>query len=62
MVARGRQPPLPSDLERFELGGALQTLPVLSGHLIKELTDHMRLASRLLREARARTLAWSRVP
>ena len=32
MVARGRQPSLPSDLERFELGGALPTLPALSDH------------------------------
>ena len=56
MVARGRQPSLPSDLERFELGDALPTLPALSDHL-KELTGHMELASRLLREARERTLA-----
>ena len=59
MVARGRQPSLPSDLERFELGDALPTLPALSDHL-KELTGHMKLASRLLREARERTLARSR--
>ena len=59
MVARGRQPSLPSDLERFELGDALPTLPALSDHL-KELTGYMRLASRLLREARERTLARSR--
>ena len=59
MVARGRQPSLPSNLKRFELGGALPTLPALSDHL-KELTGHMRLASRLLREARERTLARSR--
>ena len=58
MAARGRQPSLPSDLERFELGGALPTLHALSDHL-KELTGHMRLASRLLREARERTLARS---
>jgi hypothetical protein len=60
MVALGRQPPLPIDLERFELGGALPTLPALSGHL-KELTGRMKLASRLLREARERTLARFRV-
>ena len=59
MVARGRQPSLPSDLGRFELGDALPTLPALSDHL-KELTGHMKLASRLLREARERTLARSR--
>jgi hypothetical protein len=59
MIARGRQPSLPSDLERFELGDALPTLPALSDHL-KELTGHMKLASRLLREARERTLARSR--
>ena len=59
MVARGRQPLLPSDLERFELGDALPTLPALSDHR-KELTGHMKLASRLLREARERTLARSR--
>ena len=59
MVARGRQPSLPSDLERFELGDALPTLPALSDH-VKELTGHMKLASRLLREARERTLARSR--
>ena len=59
MVARGRQPSLPSDLERFELGDALPTLPALSDHA-KELTGHMKLASRLLREARERTLARSR--
>ena len=44
MVARGRQPSLPSDLERFELGGALPTLPALSDHF-KVLTGHMKLAS-----------------
>ena len=59
MAARGRQPLLPSDLERFELGDALPALPALSDHL-KELTGHMKLASRLLREARERTLARSR--
>ena len=47
------------NLERFELGDALPTLPALSAHL-KELTGHMKLASRLLREARERTLARSR--
>ena len=61
MVARGRQPSLPSDLQRFELDGAFPILPALSDHP-KELTGHMRLASRLLllREARERTLARSR--
>ena len=58
MVARGR-PSLLSDLGRFELGDALPTLTALSDHL-KELTGHMKLASRLLREARERTLARSR--
>ena len=59
MVACGRQPSFPSDLERFELGDALPTLPALSDHL-KELMGYIRLASRLLREARERTLARSR--
>ena len=59
MVARGRQPSLPSDLERFELRGALPTLPALSDYP-KELTGHIKLASRLLFEARERTLARSR--
>ena len=61
MVARGRQPSLSSDLERLELGDIFLTLPALSDHP-KELTGHMRLASRLLllREARERTLARSR--
>ena len=57
--SRGRQPPLPSDLERFELGDALPMLPAVSEHL-KELTGHMKPASRLLREAREQTLARSR--
>ena len=59
MVARGRQPSLPSDLERLQLGSALPTPPSLDDH-VKQLQHHLAVATQLLRAARAEQLSKSR--
>ena len=59
MVARGRQPSLPSDLECLQKGDALPTGAPLSEH-VKTLTEQMKLASALLLAARKQQLQRSR--
>ena len=59
MVARGRQPSLPSDLECLQKGDALPTGAPLNEH-VKTLTEQMKLASALLLAARKQQLLRSR--
>ena len=59
MVARGRQPTVPSELERLQTGGALPSMPSLDEHT-KELQKHLELATQLLTAAREKQLAVSR--
>ena len=59
MVARGRQPSLPNELDRLVMGDSLPVGPPLSEH-VKQLTEHMELASKLLLAARSSQLARSR--
>ena len=59
MVARGRQPSLPDELERWVMGDSLPSMPSLASH-VRELTENMQLASQLLRRARDQQLARSR--
>ena len=50
MVARGRQPSLPNELERWVMGDAIPAMSSLSDHY-KELTENIKLATDLLRSA-----------
>ena len=59
MVARGRQPSVPSELERLQTGGALPSMPSLDEHT-QELQKHLQLATQLLTAAREKQLAVSR--
>ena len=59
MVARGRQPSLPGELDRLAMGDAVPSAPSLSEH-VRSLTEHLQLATTLLRSARAKQLARSR--
>ena len=59
MVARGRQPTLPSEIERQQLGDALPSFDTLSAH-VKLLNANMVLAAQLLRVARAKVLQITR--
>ena len=59
MVARGRQPSLPTLLELQQLGDALPALPSLGEH-VKRMAVHLRLAQQLLLAARGKVLAASR--
>ena len=47
MVARGRQPTVPSELERLQTGGALPSMSSLDAHT-QELQKHLQLATQLL--------------
>ena len=59
MVARGRQPSLPSELERKMLGDALPAPKSLNEH-VQQLNKHLQLAQELLLAARERQLAATR--
>ena len=59
MVARGRQPSLPGELECLQKGDALPAGTALTEHM-KILTEQMKLASTLLLAARERQLLLSR--
>ena len=59
MVARGRQPSLPNELERWVMGDAVPAMSSLADHY-KELTENIKLATELLRGARAQQLSVSR--
>ena len=59
MVARGRQPSLPSDLERRMMGDSVPPPASLNQH-VKELNSNMELAAKLLQAAREQQLAKSR--
>ena len=59
MVARGRQPTVPSELERLQTGGALPSMSSLDAHT-QELQKHLQLATQLLTAAREKQLAVSR--
>ena len=59
MVARGRQPRLPLDIERQTLDDTIPTITSLSEH-IKELHRNIVFATQLLRAARGKVLQESR--
>lgn len=59
MVARGRQPSLPNELDRLAMGDAVPAMPSLADH-VRDLTAHLRLAGQLLRSARQAQLASTR--
>ena len=60
MVARGRQPTVPSELERLQTGGALPSMSSLDAHT-QELQKHLQLATQLLTAARKKQLAYRAV-
>ena len=59
MVARGRQPCIPTEMPLLDNGLAVTSGPALDEH-VKDVEKHLKLAEQLLREARERTLAKSR--
>ena len=60
MVARGRQPSLPLEIERQQLGDAIPDATIsLNEHVLK-LNENLVVAAQLLRAARAETLSKSR--
>ena len=59
MIARGRQPSLPNELDRLAMGDAVPAMPSLADH-VRDLTAHLKLAGQLLRSARQAQLASTR--
>ena len=59
MVARGRQPCVPTELPLLDDGLAVTSGPTLDEH-VKDVEKHLKLAEQLLKEARDKVLAKSR--